>query len=61
MTAEEAAKRRAAEIALAETPQERREREKRAQEALRRAQEEADKIKVSPSSIIFLVNAVYVY
>ena len=54
MTAEEAAKRRAAEIALAETPEERREREKR-------AQEEADKIKVSPSSIIFLVQAVYVY
>jgi len=54
MTAEEAEKRLAAELALAETPEERREREKR-------AQEEADKIKVSPSSIIFLVQAVYVY
>jgi hypothetical protein len=50
MTAEEAEKRLAAELALAETPEERREREKRAQEALRRAQEEADKIKVYPSS-----------
>ena len=50
MTAEEAEKRLAAELALAETPQERREREERAQEALRRAQEEADKIKVYPSS-----------
>ena len=54
MTAEEAEKRLAAELALAETPEERREREKR-------AQEEADKIKVSPSSIMFLVQAVYVY
>ena len=56
MTAEEAEKRLAAEIGLAETPEERREREKRVQEALR-AQKEADKIKVYPSSNIFLANA----